>query len=389
MIDKGALRERFEELYQGEPKYWVRAPGRVNLIGEHTDYNDGFVLPAAIEREIRIAFSPSNDHRTVLQSLDFPKSANFDLSRFEKEDEDPWGNYVKGVAWALRKAGKEIIGFKGVAQGDVPIGSGLSSSAALEVAVALAYQAVSGFDMDGAKMAKTCQSAENGFVGVNCGIMDQFVSRLAQKNHAILIDCRTLEFRAVPLPSDSAKIVILDTSKRRGLVDSEYNARRSECEEAVRILSQDLAEVRALRDVTPEQFEALKKNLPEITCKRARHVITENERVLSAVDALKSGDLETFGQLMNESHISLRDDYQVSCAELDLIVDLSWKMPGVLGSRMTGAGFGGCAVSLVQADATEAYVQSIANEYRKKSGLTASIYVTEAAAGAEILLKGE
>jgi galactokinase len=384
MMVREAILARYRKLYGSEPLFWVRAPGRVNLIGEHTDYNDGFVLPAAIEREMLIAVGPE-DERTVLRSLDYPHEVDFPLANVEKAEDDPWGNYVRAVAWALQDAGQTIRGFHGVGRGDVPIGSGLSSSAALEVAVALAYQAVSGFEMHGVKMAKLCQRAENAFVGVNCGIMDQFVSRNAQKGHALLIDCRSLEYRAVPLPASGVKIVISDTAKRRGLVDSEYNARRAQCEEAVRLLSRDLPGIKALRDVTLEQFEALKKHLPEETRKRARHVITEDRRTLSAVKHLEDGGMAAFGKLMNESHVSLRDDYEVSCPELDCMVSLAWAMPGVLGSRMTGAGFGGCTVSLVQSDAVDEFCQEIPKRYREKTGLEPSLYVTEAAAGAEIL----
>ncbi len=384
MADREAIGARYRELYAKEPEFWVRAPGRVNLIGEHTDYNDGFVLPAAIEREMVLAVGPEEE-RTVLRSLDYPHEVDFPLNHIERAEADPWGNYARAVAWALQDAGYVLKGLHGVGRGDVPIGSGLSSSAALEVAVAMAYQAVSGFEMDGVTMAKLCQRAENAFVGVNCGIMDQFVSRSAIKGHALLIDCRSLDFRPVPLPSDGVKIVIADTAKRRGLVDSEYNARRAQCEEAVRLLSRDLPGIQALRDVTLEQFESLQDQLPEVTRKRARHVITEDHRTLTAVKRLEAGDMAAFGQLMNESHRSLRDDYEVSCSELDCMVTLAWGRSGVLGSRLTGAGFGGCTVSLVQTDAVDAFCRDLSTLYQEKTGLTPALYVTEAAAGAEVL----
>ncbi len=378
------MREAFRRYYGGEPRFWVRAPGRVNLIGEHTDYNDGFVLPAAIEREMLFALSPRDDGMTLLRSLDYPHPVEFDLKMVEAAPEDPWGNYVRGVAWALQEAGVPLSGFHGVAQGDVPIGSGLSSSAALEVATALAYQAASGFEMDGVTMAKVCQRAENAFVGVNCGIMDQFVSRNAEDGSALLIDCRSLAYRAVPLPSDGVKLVIADTAKRRGLVDSEYNARRRECEAAVRLLSESLPGVTALRDVSVEQFEALADRLPEIPRKRARHVIMEDDRTLRAVERLEAGDLAAVGRLMNESHVSLRDDYAVSGPELDAMVELAWETPGVLGSRMTGAGFGGCTVSLVEDGAVERFCAEIPARYTPRTGLTPSLYVTRAAPGATV-----
>ncbi|MBW3624337.1 MAG: galactokinase [Armatimonadetes bacterium] len=385
MIDRAEIASQYQQLFGGEPRFWVRAPGRVNLIGEHTDYNDGFVLPAAIEREMVLAVGPRDDRMTLLRSLDYPHAVEFDLAEeIERAPEDPWGNYARGVAWALKEAGYALNGFHGVGQGDVPIGSGLSSSAAIEVAVALAYQAVTGFEMDGVTAAKLCQRAENAFVGVNSGIMDQFISRNAEAGHALLIDCRSLDYRPIPLDTSDAKIVIADTAKRRGLVDSEYNARRAECETAVRILGEHLPGITALRDVSVEQFNGLAERLPEITRKRARHVITENDRVLRAVDLLASGDLQGFGELMNESHRSLRDDYEVSGKELDAMVELAWKQPGVLGSRMTGAGFGGCTVSLLRSDSVEDFCREVPKQYQAQTGLEPSLYVTEAAPGAEI-----
>jgi galactokinase len=266
----------------------------------------------------------------------------------------------------------------------VPIGSGLSSSAAIEVAVLFAYGAVSGLEIDGVTAAKLAQRAENAFVGVNSGIMDQFISRNGKAGYALLIDCRSLEYRAVPLNTGDAKIVIADTAKRRGLVDSEYNARRAECETAVRLLGKHLPGINALRDVTVEQFERYQDDLPEVTRKRARHVITEDARTLRAVDLLSSGDLEAFGKLMDESHVSLRDDYEVSCPELDAMAELAWIQEGVLGSRMTGAGFGGCTVSLVRDYAVDAFVREVSTKYTERTGLEPSLYVTEAAAGAEV-----
>jgi galactokinase len=384
MIDRAEIAARYRELFGGEPAFWVRAPGRVNLIGEHTDYNDGFVLPAAIEREMVLAVGPRDDGMTLVRSLDYPHAVEFDVSDVSYAEGDPWGNYVRGVAWALTEAAYPLKGFIAVGQGDVPIGSGLSSSAAIEVATLLAYQAVSEIEIDGVTAAKIAQRAENKFVGVNSGIMDQFISRNAQPAHALLIDCRSLEYRAVPFDTTQAKIVIADTAKRRGLVDSEYNARRAECEAAVRILGEHLPDIKALRDVTVEQFEALQDRLPDLTRKRARHVITEDARTLLAVDLLTSDDLHGFGQLMNQSHVSLRDDYEVSARELDVMVELAWEQEGCLGSRMTGAGFGGCTVSLVLPDAVEAFVQEVSAKYTERTGLEPSLYVTEAAAGAEV-----
>ena len=359
----------------------VRAPGRVNLIGEHTDYNDGYVLPVAIDRSILMAAAPRPDRQVVLHALDFEQRTEFSLNDIQHDAQYPWSDYQRGVAFFLQERGFELPGVNAVISGDIPVGSGLSSSAAVEVAAAYVWQVLSGFSMSRVELALLCQQAENEFVGMKCGIMDQFICALGQRDHALLIDCRTLEHEMVRLgagegsPRPSATIVVCDTMKRRGLVDSEYNARRRECEEGVRLLQKHLPGIKALRDVSPAQFERYQGDLPEVVRRRCRHIVYENERVLQSVRALKRGDLATFGRLMNESHVSLRDDYQVSCRELNVMVEVAWQVEGVYGSRLTGAGFGGCTVSLVAGEAVERFGARVAAEYQAATGVEPQIYV--------------
>jgi galactokinase len=356
----------------------------VNLIGEHTDYNDGYVLPVAIDRSILMAAAPRPDRQVVLHALDFDQRTEFSLDDIRHSDQHPWSNYQRGVAFFLQEQGFELPGMNAVISGDIPIGSGLSSSAAVEVAAAYTWQVLSGFSLSRVELALLCQRAENEFVGMKCGIMDQFISALGQRDHALLIDCRTLEHQVVRLGSIaqrgsvtpvSATIVVCDTMKRRGLVDSEYNARRRECEEGVRLLRKHLPVIKALRDVSPAQFERYKGELPEAVRRRCRHIVYENERVLQSVEALKRGDPATFGRLMNESHVSLRDDYQVSCQELNVMAEAAWQVEGVYGSRLTGAGFGGCTVSLVAEEAVERFRTQVAAEYRAATSVEPQIYV--------------
>ncbi len=374
------VRQRFAEIFGGEPTAVVRAPGRVNLIGEHTDYNDGYVLPVAIDRSVLVAATPRDDRRVVIHALDFGESAEFSLDDIERDRAKPWSNYQRGVAHFLEERSIALPGLNTVIIGDVPIGSGLSSSAAIEVSMAYTWQMLVGFEMSRVELALLCQRAENEFVGINCGIMDQFVSALGRRHHALLIDCRSLDYQPVPLPPEAA-IVVADTRKQRGLVDSEYNTRRRECEEGVRILQRYLPDVQALRDVSVAQFAEYQGRLPENVRKRCRHIIYENERVLKSVAALRAGDLSAFGQLMNESHASLRDDYQVSCAELDIMAEAAWKVNGVYGSRMTGAGFGGCTVSLVAEEAIDGFRDQVAAAYQEATGVAPQIYVCRAEDG--------
>jgi len=379
--ETSSVRRRFAKIFGGEPGAVVRAPGRVNLIGEHTDYNDGYVLPVAIDRSVLVAAALRGDRQVVIHALDFGESTKFSLDDIRPDQAQTWSNYQRGVAYFLEERGITLPGLNAVVIGDVPIGSGLSSSAAVEVSMAYTWQVLAGFEMSRVELALLCQRAENEFVGINCGIMDQFVSALGQRDHALLIDCRSLDHQPVPLPTGVA-IVVADTMKRRGLVDSEYNTRRRECEEGVRILQRYLPEAQALRDVSVAQFKAQSSKLKaQNVRRRCRHIIYENERVLKSVTALRAGDLAAFGQLVNESHISLRDDYEVSCPELDIMAEAAWRVDGVYGSRMTGAGFGGCTVSLVAEEAIEDFRSQVATAYEEATGIVPQIYVCRAEDG--------
>ena len=359
-----------------------RAPGRVNLIGEHTDYNDGFVLPAAIEFYCWAAAGPRRDGKLVIHSENFNETVEAGLDSLSPMGKKHWANYPLGVAWALRQAGKPLTGANLYIAGDVPLGAGLSSSAAVEVAVGFALLSHSGHAVNRAELAQLCQKAENEFVGARVGIMDQFVSCYGRASHALLLDCRTLEHKFVKLPAD-LQLVICNTMVRHELASGEYNARRAECEEGVRILRTVFPEIRALRDVTLSQLEAHRRDLPPKVFARCRHVITENARVKSAVEAFHSGDTSALGPLLQESHRSLRDDYEVSCRELDLMVEIAVAQPGLIGARMTGGGFGGCTINLVNSAAVTDFRRNVAAEYFSKTGLTPEIYVSPASAGAQ------
>lgn len=386
------LRQNFREQFGAQPEVTARAPGRVNLIGEHTDYNDGFVLPVAIDREVRVSARRRSDSEVHLFAANFERRTVFHLENVQHHPKERWSHYQRGVVLMLQRRGYKLGGFEAVIDGDVPSGAGLSSSAAVEVAMGTAITALFGLDVEPVQLALLCQEAENEFVGVNCGIMDQFISALGRRDYALFLDCRSLETRQVPLRGASGageagtQIVVSDTAVKRGLVDSEYNRRRAECEEAVRRLSQLLPGITALRDVTPERLEQHAAELPEVVRRRARHVVTENARVLASVDALLSGDLATFGRLMDESHASLRDDYEVSVPQLDVLVTAAQSIPGVLGSRMTGAGFGGCTVSLVRGEAVAEFERQVPRAYRSQTGLEPSIYVCRPVDGASLLV---
>jgi len=376
----------FAKIFSALPEHIVRAPGRVNLIGEHTDYNDGFVLPIAIDRETRIAARRRTDRRVRMVALDFGGAmSEMSLDAIARDNAQPWSNYIRGVAWMLEQRGWHLPGAEMVIRGNVPIGAGLSSSAALQMCAAMTFCVLGGFDLDGVTLAQICQKADNEFVGIQSGIMDQFISALARADHALLIDCRHLSYKSVPLPR-GARIVVCDTMKRRGLVNSEYNARRAECEQAVRLLATKLGKpIRALRDVSPDELARCADALPATVARRARHVVTENARVLDAVAAARRGDVVTFGALMDASHASLRDDYAVSCPELEAMVEIARKQPGCWGARLTGAGFGGCTVNLVEENAVPAFIANVAREYAARMGRTPQIYPCQAMAGASEL----
>ncbi len=362
----------------------ARGPGRVNLIGEHTDYNGGFVLPIAIDRDVSIAFKPNGSGRVRLYSMDFEQEAEFPLDAIGFDEDKRWTNYVRGVAKCLQEAGFTTPGFDGVVQGDVPIGSGLSSSAAFEVAAALTFLDLSGESMDRKDLALLCQRAENTFVGVNCGIMDQFISIHGQAGHAVLIDCRSLDHQLVRLGDGSAKIVVCNTGVKRELATSAYNERRAQCEQAARILNDAVGGIEMLRDVSLDVLEAHQGKLDPVVYKRAKHVVSEDARTTSAIDVLRAGDLDAFGRLMNASHDSLRDDYEVSCQELDVMVDAARAVDGVYGARMTGAGFGGCTVNLVKPEAVDAFCESVPQAYQDAIGIEAKLYVCDPAQGARV-----
>jgi len=383
------LTHKFVEVYGVPPRTTVRAPGRVNLIGEHTDYNDGYVLPIAIDREVLIAASPSRESAVCLYSMNFDRVSAFSLGNIARDRVNTWSNYPRGVVYMLQKRGFTVKGANLAIQGDIPLAAGLSSSGALEVASAMVFQTLNKLEMSGPEMAQLCQAAENEFVGVNCGIMDQFISRLGVKNHALFVDCRTLEYEAVAIHGHDVRFIVADTLKKRGLVDSEYNMRREQCEEAVSLLKTYLPNITALRDLTIPDLKRYGDRLPPTIRRRAKHVVTENDRVLKSVKALRDGDLDLFGKLMNQSHESLRDLYEVSCRELDVMAEAAWRIPGVYGSRMTGAGFGGCTVSVVANEAVEEFLERVPAEYKARIGVTPTVYVCTPENGAEVLLSEE
>jgi galactokinase len=359
-----------------------RAPGRVNLIGEHTDYNDGFVLPAAIEFYCWAAVASRGDRKLVIHSENFNETVEASLDSLSPLEKKHWANYPLGVAWALAQAGKPLTGANIYISGEVPLGAGLSSSAAVEVAIGFALLNQRGLAVDRAQLAQLCQKAENEFVGARVGIMDQFVSCYGRLSHALLLDCRSLQYEFVKLPPD-LQLVICNTMVRHELASGEYNARRAECEEGVRILRIVLPEIRALRDVTLSQLEEHRRILAPKVIARCRHVITENARVKSAVEAFHGGDSKALGPLMQDSHRSLREDYEVSCRELDLMVEIAAAQRGLIGARMTGGGFGGCTINLVESAAVSDFKRNVAAEYSSKTGLTPEIYVSPASEGAQ------
>jgi len=381
-MDVDSLERVFFDHFNAKSEIVVRAPGRVNLIGEHTDYNDGFVLPMAIDRAVWIALHPRQDAKVRVHSLDLKAESSFELQSLAKGR--GWVEYIKGTAFQLQEAGYKLNGFDAIMTGDVPRGAGLSSSAAVELASARAFATVSGFPWDAPKMARLAQKAENEWVGVKCGIMDQMASAVCKAGHALFLDCRSLEYQHAPLP-ENGSIVVLDTSTRRGLVDSAYNERRRQCELAARWFG-----VKALRDVSLDLFEETTKKhagLDQAALKRARHIITENQRVLEAIQVMGTGDVERLGRLFNASHDSLRDDFEVTNDALNIMVECACEQEGCYGARMTGAGFGGCAVALVNTENVDGFTQAVSEAYRLKSGLEAVVYVCRASEGAS-LVKG-
>jgi len=386
LIDRERLRTIFQQLYKREPRLF-RAPGRVNLIGEHTDYNEGFVLPMAIDRETVVAGAARDDSLVRVHAFDVEESAKFDLNAPAGERvRGHWLDYVEGVARVLQERGARLRGCDLAIHSSVPAGAGLSSSAALEVSVGLALLSLSGLEIDLTALALAAQTAEHVYAGIRCGIMDQFTSALGHKGHALLIDCRSLETEYLLLETDETAVVICDTRVKHELAASEYNTRRAECERAVELLRQALPGLRALRDVSAADFLRHEELLPEPIRRRCRHVVTENERTLAAAKALRAGEMRLLGRLMYLSHRSLKDDFEVSCAELDLLVEIASGFAGTVGARMTGGGFGGCTVNLVRRESLAEFQRIIVRKYAKAVSYEPAIYLSEPADGAQEII---
>ena len=379
----------FTERFENQPELLARAPGRVNLLGEHVDYNDGPVLPAAINRAVHLASARNQREIVHLLASDLGEEVVFRLDTLpDKRDMQGnplphWALYPAGVAWALREAGLEVRGIQALYTSDVPIGAGLSSSAAVEAAFAITWQALGGWKIDRMHLARLCQRAENQYVGVSCGLMDQFASLHGVVDHALYFDTRSLEWRAIPLPADN-DLVIADSGVSRGLAGSVYNQRRAECQQAVEILRQYLPGLDSLRDISPNELAAYSGFLPPLIRKRAEHVVKEIARVESAVNALKLGEWRSFGAKMFAGHASLRDLYEVSSPELDALVDIARELPGCYGARLTGAGFGGCTVNLVEQSQTPDFIRVLQSKYKDRTGRQAKIYSCRASDGAWI-----
>lgn len=380
------LKQQFIDIYGGskDDLRVFMAPGRVNLIGEHTDYNGGYVFPAALTMNTTVIARKRDDNLIHLCATDLPDRVEADITKLDSYKHLKWGNYQIGVAYELEKLGYEIVGCDMLSHGTIPYGGGLSSSASIEVSTAILFATFSNEkkglpnNIDMIEMAKVSQRTEHTYAGVNCGIMDQFASAMGKKDHAIFLNCKNLDYSLVPLKMDGYKLVIANTNKKRGLADSKYNERRSECEAAFELLKDAVPGATCLGDISAEQFAANAHLIENETVrKRAQHVIEEDDRVLRSVEALKAGDLTTFGALMTQSHNSLRDLYEVTGVELDTLVEEALKIDGTIGSRMTGAGFGGCSVSLVREDAVERFIETVGKEYEKKIGYAASFYVSD------------
>ncbi len=378
-----ALTHHFTRLFSSHPRVF-RAPGRVNLIGEHTDYNDGFVMPAAVGFSTYVAIAPRPDRKLVIHSEEFPGHFEFDLDHLPQQRAGSWCDYVVGVAVVLRQHGHNLAGANLLVHGEVPIGAGLSSSAAIEVATALALISLTDTKLSLPEVAKLCREAENNFVGARVGIMDQFVSCLAQSGHAILLDCRSLEFKAVPIPAN-LKLVVCNTMVKHDLATGAYNTRRAECEEGVQYFAKWDPKIRALRDVSINLLHQHAADLPATILKRCSHVIHENQRTLDAARCLENGDVAGLKNLMRESHRSLRDLYEVSCPELDIMVESAEDLPGFCGGRMTGGGFGGCTVNLVREESASEFAARISERFLSATKINPNVYICSAEDGAQEL----
>ena len=374
-----SFQQEFQKIYGRRPEVY-RAPGRVNLIGEHTDYNDGFVMPAAINFFTWLAISPRSDSTVNIRSRAFTEPVTVVLNG-DLRPRHAWSDYVVGIIEQIRQSGKKLAGADILIQSEVPMGSGLSSSAAIEVAAGFSLLRTNRYTVDRTELALLCQRAENLFVGIRCGIMDQFISCNGTVDHALMLDCRSLDFRLLPL-SSASRMVICNTMVKHDHASGEYNKRRDECETGVLMLREFIPEIRALRDVSTRELEQYREKLPETIYRRCRHVVSENERVQRAAKALEQHDMKQFGTLMAQSHASLRDDYEVSSRELDLMVEIANRQPEIFGARMTGGGFGGCTINLVEGSHAESFRDNVAKEYKKATGLSPEVYISTAADGA-------
>jgi galactokinase len=382
VVDVARLRAEFQTLYAAEAQVFS-APGRVNLIGEHTDYNEGFVLPMAIERRAYVAAAPNASPKVRVKSLTLGQSFEFDLERPGPKRRGQWIDYVEGTARALLERGFPVVGTDLLIDSDVPAGAGVSASAALELSIGLTLAVLGGTpEPDRVKLALAGQAAEHQYVGTMCGIMDQYIAAMGQTDAALLIDCRSLETRSVPIRLSDVSVLVCDTRVKHELSSSEYNLRRAECLRGSNILAKSLPGVRTLRDVSVADFERFATELPGVVRSRCRHVVTENARTLAAAEALSAGDLRTMGRLMSESHVSLRDDYAVSCEELDVAVDIARAEPGVYGSRMTGGGFGGCTVSLVDNGAVARVGRAVKEAFAARGWKEPELFASKACQGA-------
>jgi galactokinase len=385
-MESKELARKFTGMFGGQPAIFG-APGRVNLIGEHTDYNEGFVMPSAIGLRTRVAISRRPERKLRIYSQDFPQSFEFDSDNLPQEATGAWCDYVLGIAIALQQTGHAPQGANLFVQSEIPIGAGLSSSAAIEVASALAILSLNSAILPLADVARLCQHTENTFIGARVGIMDQFVSCLGKAGHALLLDCRSLEFEFIPIP-DRVRMVICNTMVKHQHAGGEYNRRREECEEGVKIFAKWYPHICALRDLSIDQLTQHWHDVPETIYKRCRHVVEENERVRDGARCLRAGDLNGFGQLMLESHRSLRDLYEVSCRELDLMVEVAEGLPGYYGGRMTGGGFGGSTLNLVEAKDADAFADQISGRYQQAVGIEPAVYICSAADGARLEING-
>lgn len=380
MHDSAKFRSLHQSRFHAEPKVFA-APGRVNLIGEHTDYAEGFVMPAAIDFATLAGISPRNDGKIVVYSENYSEERSFDAAALPKQRSKHWSDYPMGVVAILAGEGNKIPAFSLTLWGDVPLNSGLSSSASVEVATALAVMSLAGVSYPGPVLARLCQRAENEFVGSSCGIMDQFISANGKEDHALLLDCRDLSFKLAPIPSHVA-LVIANTMVKHAVTGGEYTSRRAQVEEAAAAIARHRPEVRFLRDATVEDLEKWGNEMSPNALKRARHVITENTRTVAAAEALMKGNMKELGRLMAEAHTSYSHDFEASCMEADAMVSLAQDLPGLIGARLTGGGFGGCTINLVERDEAAAFTEALGARYTTETGIVPQIFVCHASGGA-------